>query len=241
MIIWSKPRIVIMVILTLVFAWAGIETVIAGQKGEWPLVLFATALAIIFIVSQSTAPPRTEVLRTQISQYPKPITLTGRRGRSLFLALASSMIALVYLFGLFSSPALLGSVVLYTLLIVVFGAPALILAAATIKPNRLMIDAEGLTLKNLFQTRRWAWGDIQGFRAISAVTYGKRIIKVKDIIGFDDRNAKKTARADRQKKRLGASTSFPNHFGLSDDELAYALNAWRLKAISDGDRYLPPP
>jgi len=146
------------------------------------------------------------------------------------------MIALVFFFALLSSPVLVGSVILYSVLMTVFGVSALILTAATIKPNRLIMDAEGLTLKNIFQTRRWEWRNIQDFRAISAVTYGKRSIKVKDIIGFDDRNTKQTARANRQKQRIGVSTSFPNQFGPSDDELASALNAWRQRAISDGDR-----
>jgi hypothetical protein len=235
-IVWSKTRIVIVFILTVIFGCAGIDTVIAGRQGGWPLVLFAIALAMVFIVSLSTAQPRTEVLRTRITQYPKPITITGRGGRGLFLALASSILALVFFFGLLSSPASVGSVVFYSVLVTFFGVSALILTAATIKPNRLTMDAEGLTLKGIFQTRRWKWRDIQDFKAISAVTYGKRTIKVKDIIGFDDRNAKQTARANRQKERIGVSTSFPNQFGPSDDELASALNAWRLQAISDEDR-----
>ncbi|PYE30631.1 PH (Pleckstrin Homology) domain-containing protein [Rhizobium sp. PP-WC-1G-195] len=235
-IVWSKARIVIVFILTVIFGCAGVDTVIAGQQGGWAIVLFATALAIVFIVSLSAAKPRTDVLRTQITQYPNPIKLTGRRGRSLFLALASSMMALVNLFGLLSFPAMVGSVIFHSVLLTVFGVSALILTAATIRPSRLTMDKEGLTLKNIFRIRRWEWRDIKEFRPISAVTYGKRIVKMKDAIGFDDRNAKKTARANRQKKLLGTSASFPNQFGPSDDELAFSLNAWRLRAISDGDR-----
>ncbi|MEV4609467.1 hypothetical protein MRBLMR1_004553 [Neorhizobium sp. LMR1-1-1.1] len=236
MFIWSKTRFVIVFIIAIVFGGAGIDMVIEGRQGGWPTVMFAIAFAIVFIASLSTVQPRTEVLRLPVSQYPKSIKLTGRRGRGLFMALASSMIALVFFFALLSSPVLVGSVILYSVLMTVFGVSALILTAATIKPNRLIMDAEGLTLKNIFQTRRWEWRNIQDFRAISAVTYGKRSIKVKDIIGFDDRNTKQTARANRQKQRIGVSTSFPNQFGPSDDELASALNAWRQRAISDGDR-----
>lgn len=236
MFIWSKTRFVIVFIIAVVFGCAGIDMVIEGRQVGWPTVMFAAALAIVFIASLSTVQPRAEVLRPQITQFPKPITLTGRRRRGLFMALASSMIALVIFFGLLSSPVLVGSVILYSVLMTVFGVSALILTAATIIPNRLIMDAEGLTLKNIFQTRRWEWCDVQDFRAISAVTYGKRSIKVKDIIGFNDRNAKQTARANRQKQRIGVSTSFPNQFGPSDNELASALNAWRQRAISDDDR-----
>lgn len=236
MFIWSKTRFVIVFIIAIVFGGAGIDMVIEGRQGGWPTVMFAIAVAIVFIASLSTVQPRTEVLRLPVSQYPKSIKLTGRRGRGLFMALASSMIALVFFSALLSSPVLVGSVILYSVLMTVFGVSALILTAATIKPNRLIMDAEGLTLKNIFQTRRWEWRNIQDFRAISAVTYGKRSIKVKDIIGFDDRNTKQTARANRQKQRIGVSTSFSNQFGPSDDELASALNAWRQRAISDGER-----
>lgn len=236
MFVWSKNRFVIVFISTVILGCAGIGMVIEGRQGGWPTILFATAGALVFIASLSSTQPRTELLPAQITQYPEPITLTGRRGRRLLVALASTMFALVFFLGLLSSPVLVGSVIFYSVLVTVFGVSALILAAATIKPNRLIMDAEGLTLKNTFQTRRWKWRDIQDFRAISAVTYGKRIVKATHIIGFDDRNAKETVRVNRHKKRVGTSTSFPNLFGPSDDELASALNAWRQRAISDGDR-----
>ncbi|GEM_PF-2743313 len=236
MFVWSKTRFVILFIITAILGCAGIGMIIEGRQGGWPTILFATAGALVFIAMLSPIQPRTELLRTQITQYPKPITLTGRRGRRLLVALASTMFALVFFLGLLSSPALLGSVVFHSVLLVVFGAFGVILIAGTIKPSRLTLDTEGLTLKTVFRTRRWKWRDIRDFRAISVVTYGKRIIKAKHIIGFDDRNATQTARVNRHKKRVGASTSFPNQFGPSDDELASALNAWRQLAISDSDR-----
>ena len=234
MIVLSKTRIVIMFILTFIFACAGIGTVIAGRQGGWSLVLFAAATAIVTIVLLPISRPQTDELPARIAQFPKPITLTVHRGRGLLLTLASSMVALALFFGLSSSGGFLGSVVFYTASSLVFGAMGLMLLAATTKPNRLTVDAEGLSFENIICTRRWGWHDVQDFRAVSAVMHGKRIIKVTGIIGFDDRKAMNTSRARRRKKRMGVSTTIPNHFGASDDELASALNAWRLRAISEG-------
>lgn len=230
MVVMSTRRIVALLGFTLLFAFAGASMVIEGRQGGWPVFLIFLCLAAVFITSHFAARPQSEKPLSIIEAYPEPVTLNGRRGRNLLFAMAYCGVSSVFIFALLSSPSLTGSAILYFVLSAIFGTLALVLAAAAIKPIRLTLDSEGLVFSSLLHTRQWGWQDVQDFKSISTMTLGGRIIKMKGTIGFNDRNAKST---NRLKKQTGRTTSISNQFGVSDDELAFVLNSWRLRAVKD--------
>lgn len=234
MIVLSKRCIVASFVLSLFFTVAGTSMVIEGRKGGWAVSLFGLAMVIFSIASFLAARPKI-LNRPMIQQYPEPVILNGRRGQSLSLAIVSILIAAVFFTGVLKSSST-GGMILHAVLSFVFGVGAFLMLAATIKPIRLTINTEGLVLENVFHSSRWVWRDVQNFRAISAVKRGKRSIKIKQTIGFDDHNPRKAAQADRLRKLLGVTASIPNHFGVSDAELASALNAWRARALLEENR-----
>jgi len=230
MVTMSTRRIVALLGISLFFTFAGVSMVIEGRQGGWPVFLIFLCFAVVFITSHFAARSQSEKPLSIIEAYPKPVTLNGQRGRNLLSALACCGVSSAFIFALLSSPPLTGSVVLYFVLSVIFGVPAFVLATAAIKPNRLTLDSKGLVFSSLFHTRQWIWQDVQDFKAISTATQGKRVTKIKETIGFNDRNARNS---DRLRKQIGRTTSISNQFGISDDELASALNSWRLRSVTD--------
>lgn len=229
----SKLRSVVLLALTIFFAFVGAAIVIEGSQIGWAVSLMACVTAISFSVSLPIAQPQSKKRLIITERYPEPIIFKGRRARNLLLAFASFAIASIFFVGLLSAPSSMGSVVLYAVLTVVFGVTALVLVAVVIKPNRLILDSEGLAFATFFHTRRWQWQDVQDFKAITSVAHAKRVINVKEIIGFNDRNATSKTRTNRLRTQLGVTAIIPNHFGVSDIDLASTLNSWRAGAVSD--------
>lgn len=228
----SKPRSVVLFALTVFFAFVGAAMVIEGRQSGWAVSLMACVTAIFFSISLPVAQPQSQKCLLITKQYPEPIIFKGRRARNLLVALASFAIASIFFAGLLSAPTSMGSVVLYAVLTVIFGVAALVLVAAVIKPNRLIMDSEGLVFTTFFHVRRWQWQDVQDFKAITSVSHAKRVINVKEIIGFNDRNATSKTRTNRLRTQLGVTAIIPNHFGISDIDLADTLNSWRARAVS---------
>lgn len=170
MVTMSTRRIVALLGISLFFAFAGVSMVIEGRQGGWPVFLIFLCFAVLFATYHFAARPQSGKLLSIIAAYPEPVTLTGRRGRNLISALACFGVSSAFIFALLSSPPLTGSVVLYFVLLVIFGVPASVLATAAIKPNRLTLNSKGLVFSSLFHTRQWRWQDVQDFKAISTAT-----------------------------------------------------------------------
>ncbi|MBB5276900.1 hypothetical protein HNR26_002978 [Rhizobium rosettiformans] len=229
MAVMSRMRFAILMSLALLFALGGALMVVEGREGGWPVLLFFLSSAVVFTVVRYPRKLTSEPSVSIVAAYPEPVTLVGQRGRNLLIAGVSAVLALIP--SSFSPAyALPGGVISHLAFSMVFGVPALVLAAVAIRPNRLTLDSEGMKFTTLLSTKQWSWRDVQDFTPVSSITRAGRIIPVRQIIGFTDRNADEPGRSAPQS---GKNSMFANQFAVSDEELASALNFWRRRGVAD--------
>lgn len=229
MAVMSRMRFVILMSLALLLALGGASMVVEGREGGWPVFLFFLSSVVIFAAVRFSRKLTSEVSVSIVAAYPEPVTLVGQRRRNLLIAGVSGVLALVPISFSPASP-LSGGAIGHLAFAMVFGVPALVLAAVAIRPNRLTLDSEGMKFTTLLSTKRWRWRDVQDFTPVSSITRGGRAIPVRQIIGFTDRNAEEPGRSAPQS---GKNSMFANQFAVSDEELASALNFWRRRAVAD--------
>lgn len=229
MAVMSRLRFVILLTIMLLFSLCGASMVVEGRVGGWPVFLVFSSIAVILVTVRFPPKPTLGKSVSIIDAYPEPVTLVGQRRRNILVAVASGVLASMPIALLLTTPSS-GDAIAHLIFSTIFGVPALVLAAAAIRPNRLTLDSEGMKLTTLRSTKRWRWRDVDEFTPVASVTRGAKVIPVRQIIGFNDRNAKRPGRLALQS---GKNSIFANQFAVSDQELALALNFWRRRAVPD--------
>jgi len=105
----------------------------------------------------------------------------------------------------------------------VFGLGAFVFALQLLPgASYLKLDSEGLTVRSLFRSSSFAWGDISGFAP--GLVGGNRGV-VFDLVPGSNRQS----RLRRfNSAAFGAECALPDTYGLSSEHLAGLLNDWKL-------------
>lgn len=110
-----------------------------------------------------------------------------------------------------------------------FGACAAI-GAVMLLPGAgsLTLDAAGFEVCSLFRRHRIAWPHASRF---TAATFSLPGANRKSMVGYDQ-DGLKGAGADFSRNAIGRNAALPDTYGLSVEELARLLTAWRERALA---------
>jgi hypothetical protein len=163
-----------------------------------------------------------------LARFPGPLTLCGDRRKwtimlvgGLVFAIGSGFVAL--------EPRQSPSIVAIAWLGVVFFGLGTLASAITLfipAASGLTLDRDALVARSLFRTSRSAWKQSHGF-TVCEVGPGRH-----RMVGYE--NTAVTGKlSDWNRQTYGRNCALPDTYGLSADDLAKLLNAWR-------DRACPP-
>ncbi len=110
------------------------------------------------------------------------------------------------------------------LVLVFFGLCTVMSVAQLLIPGRLVLDAEGLEIRNLGRTTRHAWTDVEAF--------GVWKYRASQLVSLSLRpGAPERPRLAFVNRLLGARDgTLPDTYGMEAEELAALLESWRQQA-----------
>jgi len=172
-----------------------------------------------------------------LERFPGPITLYASQrkwlailaGCAVFVGIGVSMITSPAFF----NPSYLGipTDIIGWLEIVLFGL-GLIVSVVALMPGRshLTLDANGFTVRNLFQSSTNRWENVDDFTAMNmAATHPVRKIV---LVGYNDRTQAQRALARANVGLVGRNSALPDTYGMTVEDLVRLMSRWRRKALS---------
>ena len=152
-------------------------------------------------------------------------TITGSRGKSLLL-LAVSLAFVAFAVAQLRGPPPVDWRVWLTLIF--FGLGAIVFAWLLVRPQRLILDAEGFTVAGglVRAPRRTGWAEVDHFFVYRLSRGGK-------MIGYNYAQGARPASALRDLgRRFGADGAISKGFPGSPERLVEELNAYRARALA---------
>jgi hypothetical protein len=106
-----------------------------------------------------------------------------------------------------------------------FGVGALI-AALVLLPGAggLQLDSDGFEITNLFRSYRCRWTEVSEFEVVRVPP------SLQKMVASDHARAEDWAVARVNRSLVGRTGGLPDNYGLSHEDLAAIMNAWRTRA-----------
>lgn len=213
--------------VSLAFVAAGIGMAATGAEGGWPAILFFGVCAAIAAWQLwprliEGAPRDAEDL---LADFPGPVILRMGRGKPAFLLAATLVFwgVLLWLtlqrpFDPWLTPILWAGVAL-------FGLSLPVLALLLINGASLVLTGEGFEARHVWKRRFAHWRDTGDFAV------GEIPPSYVPMVVYDDAGASgPLARANAA--ITGRNAALSDSYGLSPEDLAWLMNAWRARALS---------
>lgn len=115
-----------------------------------------------------------------------------------------------------------------------FGLGAVVAIVTLVLPARLEIDADGMTLTQLWRRTRFDFEECSEFR-----TWSTPLAVVNTVVVFDYESSDRPRLARASVRLSGANSALPDTFGLKASALAELLNKRRRDVSIDPDRSAP--
>jgi len=228
----SKIGTIIVALVGIGAGFTGLDLLSDGRSGAWRLLILATAVAVFLTSGWLQYSKPSQLSTSAVQGFPQPIVLVAGRSRYIALGLASLCMFAAFTDATRFGNGEIGYIILFILLFGLFGLPGILLIAASLKPDRLVLGRQSLVSRSLFGPKEWRWEDVADFQATTTILRGKRKVHVKGYIQFQDRSSDGTRKGARLTRLTGSNASLNNRFRISDEELASLLNHWRQRAIA---------
>jgi hypothetical protein len=208
-----------------VFTLGGAAMVLAGAQHGWPVLLFFGLCTAVFVdelwpalFRRAPAPP--EML---LQRFPGPVELSTDPRRLLFLMVGAAIFGGVTFWVLQHEPFGWFETIVLWLCVVGCAAAIPLMIVLMLQGSSLRLDGEGLQVRHAFRRHFTRWADASVFEVSDGPA---------PMVIFDDAASRGGTLGAINAGIVGRSGGLPDSYGLSHEELARLLNAWRQRALA---------
>lgn len=205
-----------------------------GPKSAFPAVFFALCTAVaVWQLWPNLLRGKTLEPGALLARYPGPVELRVGRGKMLGLLFASLCFVGISGWTLHAERVHELAALALWAGILFFGACTLAFLVLLFVGSSLRLEADGMAVSHLWRRRFSPWKDIDAF-GVASVS-GQRLVV------YDDRAAAESRVASLNRGLVGRNSALPDVYGLaSQDDLAWLLDAWRERALTERIGKLQP-
>ncbi|CAM4279897.1 hypothetical protein [Bordetella muralis] len=215
--------------ISLVFVVLGIGMIRDGAEAGIPVTLFFGMCAAIFVLQMCPGLLQrdTRTAASLLARYPGPVVLRTTTIKLLVCSLLSAIFGGVILWMLLNDTlALIKQLILWPgAAFFLFGSVMLLVRAAS-GGTTLHLNRDGFEMKSIWNTKKVHWQDSSEF-TVTSINH-----KLTKLVAFDDTAVASTGMARLNRHIIGHHAGLTETYGLTHEDLAELLNAWRARALA---------
>lgn len=233
---WDRFKWYGVLAIGVAFSAAGLVIAVTRDSFGWVVFLFflvCAAMAVHELWPQLIERHKSENPDRVLERYPGPVVLRVPQLKQIFFLVSGVVFG-----GCLAFVALYGDLMTVEnaflwLGVGLMAAASPVMLLAILRGSTLRLDADGLQIYQGLKRTRFPWRDVSEFSVADAgVLSPARSL----MVVFDEKSTKDGAVAAFNRSLLGRSGGLPDSFGMEPRDLAWLLNEWRARALSN-----PPP
>jgi hypothetical protein len=225
---------VVLLVISVVFVFAGFGMVVSGAEGGWPGLLFFGACAAVFAAQlwpSLLVPQKPEPVDVLLQRFPGPVELHIPQRKTALILAGVIVFAGCCAYYLYNEQlnVLVAGLLWFCVIVLALSVPFVLFQL--IRGASLRLEGDGFRIKAPWKWRFVRWKDAGEF-AIGSTSLVEQVEgDWSTVVTYDDANVDESKKNVLLRSITGRNSHLPDTYGMSAVELQSLMNGWRALAL----------